>query len=65
MKKASHPLESIEIDLAISLRGETAKRCLEIAERRGQRPEEMLASVVNIVIDDDMVDAVIDDGAGQ
>lgn len=54
--------ETIEIDLEIQLRGKTAKRCIEIAERRKQKPVEMLMDVLTHAIDDDMVDAIIDDG---
>lgn len=50
--------------MEIVLRGELARQVIEIAERRRQEPVEMMASVVEVVIRDDMVDAVIDDDRG-
>lgn len=60
-----HPLLQAEIKLEIVMKGETARSCLEIAERRKQRPVDMLADAVKIMIDEDMIDAIIDDGRGQ
>lgn len=62
--RALHPLHDAEITMRIVLRGELARQVIEIAERRRQEPVEMMASVVEIVIRDDMVDAVIDDDRG-
>lgn len=57
-----HPLEEIEIDLELNIRGEDARRVLEIAERRKQEPADMLLAVLHHAIADDMIDAIIDDG---
>lgn len=56
-----HPLQEIEIDLELTLRGDLAKSVAEIAERRRQEPAELLADVIEAVFGDDIVDAVLDD----
>jgi hypothetical protein len=59
-----HPLHDVELRIELVLTGETAASALDIAERRKQEPVEMLADLLKVAIDDDMVDAIIDDGRG-
>lgn len=58
--KSPHPLETVEIDLDIQLRGELAKRVLEHAERLRIEPQEMLADIIEFAINEDLVDAILD-----
>jgi DNA-binding protein YbaB len=60
-----HPLQDVELRLELVLTGQTAISAIEIAERRNQSPVEMLADLLKVAIDEDMVDAIIDDGRGE
>ena len=62
MSALPHPLEQVEIKLTVKLKGDLAPSALEIAARRNQPPDEMLADVLTMAIKDDMVDAILDDG---
>ncbi len=55
-----HPLDQIEIDLEINLRGPMAKAAIEYAERLKMDPAEMLTEILEHALNDDLVEAIID-----
>lgn len=60
-----HPLEECEITLEINLRGEMARRVIEHAERLSRAPVELMADIVERVLADDLIDAVLDEGGDE
>lgn len=50
------------IDIEIQLRGQTAARLEAEAKRRNRPPAELLADVIEMVIGDNLFDAVLDTG---
>lgn len=55
----------VVLDIELTLRGDLAQTLLDHAKRRGRAPVELLASIVQFVLRDDLVDAVIDDGGAK
>lgn len=53
------------LDVELTLRGDLAQTLLDHAKRRGRAPVELLASIIQFVLRDDLVDAVIDDGGAK
>lgn len=56
--------QSPAITVEITLRATQATRLVKAAERRKKLPEDVLTSVVTLVLRDDLIDAILDDGAG-
>ena len=54
------PFVAIEIDFEGQLRGEQAKRLIEHADRYKKEPVELLADIIETVLNDDLVTAVLD-----
>jgi len=52
---------AVVLDVEMTLRGDLAQTLLDHAKKRGVAPVHLLASIVNLVLKDDLVDAVIDD----
>lgn len=50
------------IHVETTLRGRLAETLMRHADRRRARPVDVLASIVEAVLNDDIVDAVLDDG---
>ncbi len=53
------------IPVTITVSGQTFHRMVQIAKRRDQHPIDMVQQLVIHAIDDDMVEAIIDDGRGS
>lgn len=53
--------ETLLIDIQTQLRGELAERLVEEADKRGQRPIDIVADILTAVIQDDLFTAVLDD----
>lgn len=51
---------ALEIDIELSLRGELADAVVAHAKRLGQEPAEMLADILEIVFEDNLVNAILD-----
>lgn len=60
-----HAKGEIVLDVELTLRGDLAQTLLDHAKRRGRAPVELLASIIQFVLRDDLVDAVIDDGGAK
>lgn len=56
------PVETIIIHVGMTLKGKHAETLIKHAERRGMEPAEMLSTIIETILSDDLVDAVIDDG---
>jgi hypothetical protein len=54
-----------EIEAAFTLKNKLAKVLLEHAAKRQREPAELLADVVETVLQDDLIDAVLDDDGGK
>jgi hypothetical protein len=52
-----------EITVDMTLKGPLAATLLRHAKRRKVRPIDLMADIVEAVLGDDIVDAVLDDGA--
>lgn len=52
--------EEIELSLEMSIRGPLAVTLLKAAEARNVKPIELLADIIEAVLNDDLVAAVID-----
>ncbi|MFG1417222.1 hypothetical protein V5F38_05335 [Xanthobacter sp. V0B-10] len=57
--------DDVVLDVELTLRGDLAQTLLDHAKRRGRAPVELLSSIVQFVLRDDLVDAVIDDGGAK
>lgn len=52
----------VEIDIELKLTGPQAVTLLKHANRRKRAPVEIMADIIDAVLGDDIVDAVLDDG---
>ena len=57
----AHPLIDHEITVETVLRGELARTLIEHAEARHKRPIDVFADLVEIILRENMVDAILDD----
>lgn len=53
--------EAVEIDLEMTLKNELAKKLIAEAERLGRSPVVLLADIIERVLTDNLVSAVIDE----
>lgn len=60
-----HPLEQVEIEYTGTIRGEEARAVCEHAEARGVSPAELMMRVIETLLADDMIDAILDDRGGR
>ena len=49
--------------IAVYVEGDTRKKLLKAARQRGVKTEELAARVLNVVVGDDILNAVLDDAA--
>lgn len=67
MARAPFPTEDFpkgwkgELDVTATFRGPLAEKLVKIARRRDQHPNDMLASLVETAVLDDLVSSIIDD----
>lgn len=61
MSALPNPLEQVELKIELELRGELAKQLLEYAERFKREPAALLSDLIERVLLDDLVDAVLDE----
>jgi hypothetical protein len=57
----THPAIEYALDCEFTITGETAKRLIEYAERYRREPVALLADLILKVLDEDLVDAVLDE----
>lgn len=55
-------MQPLEIDIELTLRGRLARMLTAHAERRRKGPAELLSDLIEAVLNDDLVNAVLDDG---
>lgn len=55
----------VEIDIELTLKGPLAAVLIRHAGKRNRAPVELLADIIEAVLGDDIVDAVLDDGGGK
>lgn len=51
----------VVLDMELQLRGRLADTLIRHAEKRGRKPSDLLADIIETVLNDDIVDAVMDD----
>jgi hypothetical protein len=54
----SLPIIDLQLDCEVNLRGELAKRLVEYAERFNTEPVELLADIIEAVLDQDLVEVI-------
>ncbi len=61
MNLPTHPFANYELLFDGKLTGEKAKRLIEYAERYKRSPVELLADIIDKVLEDNLVDAILDE----
>jgi hypothetical protein len=56
-----HPLEDHEIKIEMGISGEMARTLLEHCERRSRAPVELMCDLVQMILSENLIDAILDD----